>query len=90
MSGVPMTSVLGRFGQPRLDVTHRVVAEVTRQSAGKARQARERRDLEACLVFLDVVQRIGDFLCGLAGSCDQRDLFAAHRDARAAGRPMKE
>ncbi len=85
MSGVPMTSFLVVLVQARLDVTHRVVAEVTGQPAGEARQTGQRCDLEARLVFLDEVQRIGDFLCGLACRRGQRDLFAAHREARFGG-----
>ncbi len=81
ISGVPIASFFCCFGEARLDVTHRVVAEVTRQSAGETRQAGQRCDLETSLVFLDVVQRIGDLLCGLTSSCSQRDLLAAHRDA---------
>ena len=76
------TSGLCVLCQRVLDVAHRVVAEVAGQAAGEARQAGQRRDLEARQVFLDEVQRIGDFLGGLAGRRGQRDLLAAHRDAR--------
>ncbi len=70
------------FGQARLDIAHRVVAEVTGQAAGEARQAGQRRDLEAGLILADEIQRIVRFLGGFAGGSGQRDLLAAHRDAR--------
>ena len=46
------------LGQARLDVAHRVVAEVARQPATKARQPRAQRHLETLLVLRDEVQRI--------------------------------
>ncbi len=59
MSGVPSVSgVRLRLRELRLDVAHRVVAEVAGQAAAKARQPGPQRDLEALLVGGDEVERI--------------------------------
>ena len=77
---------LAAVGQARLDVAHRVVAEVARQPAAEARQAGQRRHLEARLVVADEVQRIVGFVRGLAvWRWVSVTLLAAHRDAGLGG-----
>ena len=61
-SGVPIGSGerprRGRRGQARLDVAHRVVAEVAGEAAAEARQPGPQRDAEALLVGGDEIERV--------------------------------
>ncbi len=73
---------LVRAGQARLDVAHGVVAEIAREAAAKARQARTQRHLEALLERLDESERVavvrlddlavGDHLGAHAGALHPR------------------
>jgi hypothetical protein len=71
-----------RAGQARLDVAHRVVAEVARQAAAEARQAGPQRDLETLLVGGDEVQRVA--LEGLDDLAVGDDLGAEARGTQQA------
>ena len=85
MSGVPSVVRFLRLRQLRLDVAHRVVAEVADEAAAEARQAGARRQLEARLILADEGQRVavvaplGDAVAG-----EHHDVAAVGGDARAA------
>ncbi len=79
------------FGQARLDIAYRVIAEIARQPAAEARQAGQRGDLEARLVFADEIQRIVDFVRGFSYlSCVSVTCLPRTVMRVSAGRPMKE
>ena len=80
----------GRRGEPRLDVAHRVVAEVAGEAAAEARQAGPERDLEAGLPGGDEVERVA--VVGLDDPAVGDDLGAKAGGPQhvRAGRPMKE
>ena len=86
MSGRAYQVRVGTGTQARLDVAHRVVAEVTDQAAGEARHAGVIGDAEASLERREPRQRIGAArLLDQGAATLDGDALAAHSDQAAAG-----